>query len=243
MTPLRTAVFVSTLLALTSPALAQRGWGHDGWAHDSLSGRDDRVATQANAEPSRRIDVETFRAADAGDSLGKGRIVVTDAGAPPPQPASGNPLNPAPDDKLPVYEAAVIDQLAHKGYDIATATDPAQLVEISVSHDVVVPEEAPHKPVSGEASIGVSNHGSGFGLAIAVDLSKPRKAIVATRIDVRIRDRISHRVLWEGYAQGQSRMTDSGYDDTGVATRLANALFAKFPDGKVVAAPASGAGQ
>lgn len=237
MTRLPVTPLILSLLVAATPAFAQRGWG-DGWPR----GGDDRVATQGNAEPSRQIDVETFRAGDAGDRLGKGRIVVSAAPAPPREvqarevPMLGTELNPAPDDKLPVYEAAVIDQLAGKGYDIANAADPAQLVEIAVSHDIVVPEEAPHKPVSGAASVGVSNRGSGFALAIAVDLSKPRKAIVATRIDVRIRDRASHRVLWEGYAQGQSRMTDSGYDDTPLANRLAKALFARFPEGRVVQA-------
>jgi len=244
MTHTRRSLLLSSLaaLALATPALAQRYPG--GWPYG-----DGRVATQGNAEPSRRIDVETFRAADAGNALGKGRIVVVEAPAPSPPTSDaggeapppgyapmlpGNNAAPPSDDKLPVYEAAVIDQLAAKGYDIATAADPQQLIEISVSHDVVVPEEEPHKPVSGEVSVGVSNRGSGFGGALFIDLSKPRKAIIATRIDVRIRDKATHRVLWEGYAQGQARATDNGLDDTHIATRLSAALFAKFPDGKVV---------
>lgn len=243
---------LSTLIALAvaTPALAQPypgGWG---------GGRgpwQDRVVTQGNAEPSKRIDVETFRAADALTLLGKGRIVVVDTAPPPPPPPPepgaapiGPPSGYAPplpgnndappdlDDKLPVYEAAVIDQLAGKGYDVATASNPAQLVEIAISRDVVVPEEAPHKPVSGEVSMGISNRGYGYGAAIAIDLSKPRKAIVATRLDVRIRDTATHRVLWEGHAQGQARMTDSGLDDTHMAGRLSGALFARFPEGTVV---------
>lgn len=257
MTRLPAPLLISTIvalvlaLALAAPAMAQRypgGW-YDG---------DARVATQGGAEPSTRVDVETFRAADAGDALGKGRIVVVEAtpSAPPPPeevpgylPGNGNA--PPPQDRLPVYEAAVIDQLAHKGYDIADAANPQQLIEVAISHDVVVPEEAPHKPVSGEVSVGVSNHGYGYGGALYIDLSKPRKAIVATRLDVRIRDKATHRVLWEGYAQGQSRMTDSGYDDTHIAPRLSAALFARFPAGKVVQAlpgaeplaPADGGGE
>jgi|GEM_PF-313814 len=255
MIQMRASLMISTVIAmaLAAPALAQPypgGWGGRGGWPDG----DGRVATQGNAEPSKRVDVETFRAADAGDALGKGRIVVVDTPPPaPPRPEPGAEAGPPPpayaaalpgnndgprdfDDKLPVYEAAVIDQLAGKGYDIATAGDPQQVVEIRVSHDVVVPEEAPHKPVSGEVSVGVSNRGYGYGGALFIDLSKPRKAIIATRIDVRIRDKATHRVLWEGYAQGQSRLTDNGADDTHIATRLSTALFAKFPDGKVVQA-------
>jgi len=266
----RASLMISTVIAvaLAAPALAQPytgGWGGRGGWPDG----DGRVATQGNAEPSRRIDVETFRAADAGDALGKGRIVVVDTPppAPPPPEPGADPAPPPPayaaalpgsndgprnvDDKLPVYEAAVIDQLAGKGYDIATVGNPQQLVEIAVSHDVVIPEEAPHKPVSGEVSVGVSNHGYGYGGALYIDLSKPRKAIIATRVDVRIRDKATHRVLWEGYAQGQSRATDNGVDDTQVATRLSAALFAKFPAGQVVQAlpdarqlaPADGGGE
>jgi hypothetical protein len=233
---LRLLLSAALVLALAMPAQAQRYPG-GGWA-----GGEERVATQGNAEPSRHIAVDTFRAADAGDALGHGRIVVTGtppAAPPPPEAAPdrlpGNADAATPEDKLPVYEAAVIDQLGAKGYDIANAADPRQLVEVSVSHDVVVPEEAPHRPVSGEVSLGVSNRGSGFGGALFIDLSKPRKAIIATRLDVRIRDKASGRVLWEGHAEGQARMGGSGFDDTRMASRLAGALFAKFPDGKVVA--------
>jgi hypothetical protein len=249
------------VLVLAAPVCAQSypgGWGGRGMRGAWPDGPD-RVATQGNAEPSKRIDVETFRAADAGDALGKGRIVVVEttppaAPAPPsdaaPDALPRNDAMPSLEDKLPVYEAAVIDQLAKKGYDTATATNPQQLIEVSVGHDIVVPEEAPHKPVSGEVSVGVSNRGSGFGGALFIDLSKPRKAIVATRIDVRIRDQATHRVLWEGHALGQARMTDGGLDDTRMATRLASALFARFPAGQVVqtlpgtplAPPAEGGG-
>jgi hypothetical protein len=52
---------------------------------------------------------------------------------------------PGPDWKLPVYEAAVVDQLAGKD-TTRHAADPDQIIEIAVSHDMVVPEEAPHKP-------------------------------------------------------------------------------------------------
>ena len=226
-------------LVCTTPAFAQ---GYPGQWSGPPGGQ--RVGSQGGAEPSRQIEVETFRAADAGDQLGKGRIVVSDA---PPRPARDRDGDDSAivvtgdiEAKLPVYQAAVVDQLANKGYDISHIANPSQLVEVLITTDVVVPEEAPHKPISGEMSVGVSNRGSGYGLALAVDLSKPRKAIMATRMDVRIRDKATRKVLWEGYAQGQSRATDGGsggaIDDGRMATRLAAALFARFPDGKVVQA-------
>ncbi|NML94436.1 DUF4136 domain-containing protein [Novosphingobium olei] len=214
------------LLGLPSLALAQPYFG-DGpmgsrWDHmDRL----DRGARQG-IEPSKKVEVTAYRAADAGDRLGKGRIVVAALTA-------GEDASDA-DWKLPVYEAAVVDQLAGRGYDTANAQDPGQVVQVGVSHRVVLPAEEPHKPVSGAMTTYVSNRGSGYGLALNVDLSKPKKAIVETRLDVRIRDKASGATLWEGHAEAQNREGDDGLDNGAVAGRLASALFAKFPEGKVV---------
>ena len=42
--------------------------------------------------------------------------------------------------------------------------------------------EPPHKPVSGEMTMGVSNRGSMMGMAVLVDLTKPDKALISTRL-------------------------------------------------------------
>ncbi|MCW1382386.1 DUF4136 domain-containing protein [Novosphingobium sp. KCTC 2891] len=213
------------LAAAPLPALAQPfpgggPMGDDGWR----SSRMERGGRQS-AQPARGVEVTAYRAADAGDRLGKGRIVIAalDGGE--------------AEWKLPVYEAAVVDELARRGYDTVNAADPGQVAQVGVSHRTVVPEEAPHKPVSGEMSTYVSNRGSGYGLALNVDLSKPRKAIVETRLDVRIRDKASGQTLWEGHAEAQSREGDAGLDNGAVAARLAAALFAKFPEGQMVDVP------
>lgn len=221
------------LAALAAPAFAQ-GMPGDGpyGARRSGGGWNDRREDQrqdqlrGSAEPARGIAVTAYRAADAGDALGKGQVVVAAI-------SGGDELG-----KLPVYEAAVVDELARRGYDTASnggsSVERSQIAQIGVMHRTVVPEEAPHKPISGEMSTTISNRGSGFGLALAVDLTKPKKAIVATRLDVRIRDKASGRVLWEGYAEGQAREGDSGLDNGAMATRLASALFARFPEGEIV---------
>lgn len=171
------------------------------------------------AEPSRKIEVEAFRSADAAALLGKGPITVAAA---PGAEAEW---------KLPVYEAAVVDQLARLGYDTAVnGADSGQIAQIGVSHVVVVPEEAKKKPVSGAMEVGVSNRGNYTAMALNVDLSKAKKAIVASRLDVRIRDKASNRVLWEGHAETQTREDDDGLNNGEVAARLATALFAKFTD-------------
>ena len=233
-------LFVAILAAGTGSATAQsvpgeRPFGGDrpfggGWRDRSGHEEEDQgIGGRQTAQPSKKVDVTAYRAADADALLGKGRIVVSRAAQEP----DGEAVDDT-DGKLPVYEAAVIDELARRGYDTATANDPGQIAEIGVRHSVAVPEEAPHKKVSGTMSSTISNRGSGFGMALAIDLTKPAKAIVATRLDLRIRDKASGRVLWEGHAEGEARESDGGLDNGAMAARLASALLKKFPEGEVV---------
>lgn len=185
---------------------------------------DQRIGRQ-NAEPSRKVEVEAFQAADAAALLGKGPITVAAAeGA-------------EAEWKLPVYEAAVVDQLAKLGYQTAVSgAEGGQVAQIGIRHEQVMPEEPKRKPVSGAMEVGVSNRGNYTAMALNIDLTKAKKAIVSTRLDVRIRDKATNRVLWEGHAETQTREDDDGLNNGAVATRLASALFAKFADAQVVPA-------
>lgn len=185
---------------------------------------DQRIGRQ-NAEPSRKVEVEAFQAADAAALLGKGPITVAAAeGA-------------EAEWKLPVYEAAVVDQLAKLGYQTAVSgAEGGQVAQFGIRHEQVMPEEPKRKPVSGAMEVGVSNRGNYTAMALNIDLTKARKAIVSTRLDVRIRDKATNRVLWEGHAETQTREDDDGLNNGAVATRLASALFAKFADAQVVPA-------
>lgn len=211
-------------IALTGLAQAQPypqggAWGSP-MGNQRLRGEDGRRAIG----PATRVDVEAFRATDAAALLGKGAITVAAA---PGAEAEW---------KLPVYEAAVVDQLAKLGYDTAVSgATGGQLAQIGISHQVVVPEEPKRKPVSGEMAVGVSNRGSYTAMGLNIDLTKPRKAIIETRLDVRIRDRASDRVLWEGHATAQTREDDEGLDNGAVAARLASALFGRFESATEIA--------
>jgi hypothetical protein len=211
-------------LTVCVPQVAQARPVSGGWGRPMMDQRlrtdDGRRASQVE----KRISVEAFRASDAAGLLRKGAITVA---ATPGAEAEW---------KLPVYEAAVIDQLAQLGYDTAVnGADGGQIAQIGITHNVVVPQEEKRKPVSGAMEAGVSNRGNYTAMALNVDLTKPRKAIVATRLDVRIRDKASGRVLWEGHAEAQTREDDDGLNNGAVAARLASALFARFDDAIVVA--------
>ena len=245
-----------------SPALGQ-DWG-GGWngPGGSRAWRADRW-DEATADPTfpgddpreGQVTVERFPAPDSAGLLGHGTIrVAAQAGddargeAPPvvespgPSPEFG-PGGISPREEA-VFEAAVVDRLAKAGYNTAvpatfSANGPAvagrQLAELRVTHDLLVPGEQRHSPVSGEVAMGASNHSSMLGLGIAIDLSKPRAGLMSTTLFLRIRDGATGRPLWEGRASIATREDSAHWTDQAIAARLAAALFEGF------AANASGA--
>ena len=205
-------------LFTAAPAFAQTPWGDPGfqmgpypygWA-DAPSRGDPREG---------RVTADRFLAPDAGALLLQAHAAVQEAPG-----GSGDERESA------TFAAAVTDQLAKAGYDTANPDPQGGLVtDVREVRDVVVPEEPPHSPVSGEADVGVSNYGSMVGLAVNVDLSKPAKALIATRLEVTVRDRASGKALWEGRAAIVTREGDAHWSDTAIAGRLAGALFTRFP--------------
>jgi len=233
MLPSRSAVLQTVIVALLglsgTALLAQRGgWGGTGW--DGPSWREpawsDRGARQA---PSRegKVDVARFRAeGDAALALGHGAITVVPMAA-EPDAESGLPDSDGPN---PTFEAAVEDRLVKAGYDtVHPAPGSGQTAEVRIMRAQAEPAEAPQKPVSGEMTMGVSNRGSMLGVALAYDGSKPRGALISTRLEARIRDRSTGAVLWEGRADIITREGDQRWTEQAVAIKLAGVLFDGFP--------------
>lgn len=230
----KSLVVLLALLA-AAPALAQRapdpadltgeGWngadGRQGWGAMPPPRDSRRTARSSSSADSRegQVRVAKFVADDAGTALGHGKIAV--------QAMAGT--TPDARDQA-AYEAALVDQLVKAGYDTATP-DPigGQVLEIRIIRDVLRPEEQKRNPVSGEVMVGASNHGTMTGMALNLDFTKPKKALLSTKLEARIRDRVSQKLLWEGRAEIATREGDKHWDETQIATRLAAALFEKFP--------------
>ena len=202
------------MLALGAPSLAQ----------DVKGPTNDQLRPSARAPKAARLSLDDhvstarFIAKDAEARLGRGPITA----------------KTSPDADLPqatgaVFEAALVDQLAKAGYNTAQTEAPdGQLAELIVTRTIVAPEAEKQKPVSGTAMMGISNRGSMMGLALNIDLGKPRKAIIATQIKVRIKDRATQATLWEGRASMETRDGDAHWTEDAIATRLAAALFDGF---------------
>ena len=222
------------IAAIATPASAQwggggygggwggGGWGRPGWGGSSWGGGygNQRLNT-SNARDSRegKVDADVFMADGAADLLGQGPAIVT---------AAPGGTTDASDEA--VYEAAIVDQLVKVGYD-TEAPDPkvGQVVELRIMRDVLVPPEDKRNPVSGEAAVSTGTYGSSVGLAVAVDLTKPRTALLSTRMEVRVRDRATDKPLWEGRAEIATRDGDDHWGEQAIATRLAAAIFEHFP--------------
>ncbi|GGY98044.1 DUF4136 domain-containing protein [Novosphingobium colocasiae] len=220
---------------LTGPALARPGGWNDpygagpGWRGSPMG--DGPASTARSADPREgRVEVSRFVSAGPGAaSLGKGQIAVGSTSADKDFMAFS---------RRATFEAAVIDALIRQGYDTRHADAPGhQSASLRISRSVLTPAEEKRSPVSGTAAMEVGSRGSAYGLAVNVDLTKPRAALVQTRMDVSISDPASGAVLWEGYATIATREGDDKWDDGRIAGKLAEALFDAFPQGQKVDAP------
>ena len=228
-------------------------WGSRGWERDRIRPQ------RGESRPEGEVEVTRFVAQDGTEEgLGKGPISVVATVEGAQAYRSDDPIEhsikqaqrqdegPAdmqgPPDRLPAlagqddsrrgatFEAAVIDQLVIAGYDtLPAAAAHGQRAELRIVHGLAEPAELPHKPVSGTMEVGVSNHGSMAGMGINIDLTKPKKALLSTRLEARIRDGASGAVLWEGRAEIATRDGDANWPTQKIAARLAEALFRDFP--------------
>jgi hypothetical protein len=216
----RTTMITAALagLAVASPLIARPGWG-GGWGMgpppgyygSERGGRDPREG---------KVEAAAFVANSPNISaLGRGPIALAPTAGSEPSGLEAS-----------IFESTLVDQLAKAGYQTDAALHGGgQVVEYVVSHDVVLPEEPRRNPVSGEVGVGVGNRGSAMGLGLNIDLSKPPKALIATRLEARIRDAATHELLWEGRAQVFTREGDKHWTGQALAARLAAALFKGFP--------------
>ncbi|MEO6717185.1 MAG: hypothetical protein ABIM50_08055 [Novosphingobium sp.] len=218
---------VATLfLSASSAALARPGhWGGPmggGYWPGGYQNRSVSSTLEARHRSDEgRIEVSRFVAEGMSAQLGHGPIAVASNSA-------GDEFT-AISERAP-FEAAVIDQLVHAGYD-TTKPEPqaGQLAELHVTRTQIEPAERRRGPVSGETAVEVGNRGTAFGMAINVDLTKPLPPLVSTRLEARIRDRVTGDVLWEGRADVATREGDAHWTAQMVADKLAEALFDNFP--------------
>lgn len=212
-------IAIVVVLATTGTALlAQPGhWGRTGWSGDSGWGH---ASSRRAPSIEGRIEVARFRAEGAALNT-SGPIAV---GSMPEEAGSSDPRINA------TFQAAVESKLLASGFVASPGgADAGPIAEVRVVRSEAAPAEEKRKPLSGEMSMGVSNHGTMLGLGLRYDATKPRAALLSTRLETRIKDRVTGAVLWEGRAEIVTREGDNKWDDQAIADKLAKVLFDGFP--------------
>lgn len=210
----RTMTLFGLAVLASTPSLAQEMQGPDNIRAEQPS-RSARAPKAARISLDDHVSTARFVAQDAQAKLGQGAISVKTSPDAQLSPAAGA-----------VFEAAVINQLAKAGYDTTQPDRPdSQTAELIITRTTVVPAEDKQDAVHGSGMVGVSNRGTMMGLALNIDLGKPRKAVIATQIRVRIKDNATQALLWEGRASMETRDGAGRWTDDAIAARLAAALL------------------
>ncbi|ABC64279.1 DUF4136 domain-containing protein [Erythrobacter litoralis] len=185
------------------------------------------LSLAACVTPPGDVEVTRFVAADTGSRLGTGTIFVETAAG-----TDGQALELAP------YKAAVARELAALGYREAARNQANQIAQVSIDRGVLDAGDR-RGPVSVGVGGSTGSYGSGVGLGVGVNLGGGRKEEIATRLEVRIRDKANEAVLWEGRALFDVATSSILADSAQNASVMAEALFRSFPgnSGETVLVP------
>ena len=128
------------------------------------------------------------------------------------------------------YANAVAAALTRSGFAVVDAGRSAALTA-TIAYDVAIqrPYDRRGSPVSVGVGGSTGSYGSGLGVGIGIDLSGPPKAVIATRLSVRISRGAAAEPLWEGRAETAAKEGTPGAQPAIAAGKLADAMFRDYP--------------
>lgn len=174
------------------------------------------VAAPVAAKPA-EIEVIAFHTPQTVAAL-RGAAVIVES-APGTDPASLEQR---------VWRDAVARELLAAGFGTATPGAANAIAEVRVDRETVR-REGSRGPVSVGVGGSTGSYGGGVGLGLGLNFGGGPKALVLTRMSVRIRDRVTGAALWEGRAESRENAKATEAAPALAAPRLAHALFAGFP--------------
>lgn len=128
------------------------------------------------------------------------------------------------------YANALRAALTRAGYTVADEGGNASLVamlDYGVSIDR--PVDLRGKPVSVSVGGATGSYGGGVGVGVGIDLSGPPKAMIASRMAVRLKRAANGEAVWEGRAETRAKEGTPSAQPGIAAGKLADALFRDFP--------------
>ena len=128
------------------------------------------------------------------------------------------------------YSAALLRELQRVGFTEARdEPDKSQYVARYTIDRAVLSAGGARSPVSVGVGGSTGSYGSGVGLGIGINLGGRPKDKIVTELSVRISDRASGNVVWEGRASIEAKQGSPAAQPGLAAAKLAEALFRDFP--------------
>jgi hypothetical protein len=126
------------------------------------------------------------------------------------------------------YANAVGAALTRAGFPVVDSDKPATLAA-AIDFDMAIdrPPDLRGNPVSVAVGGSTGGYGSGMGVGVGINLSGPPKAMISSRLAVRITRQ--GQALWEGRAQTSAREGTPSAQPGIAAGKLADALFRDYP--------------
>ncbi|HEX7852985.1 MAG TPA: hypothetical protein VF503_04745 [Sphingobium sp.] len=126
------------------------------------------------------------------------------------------------------FANAVAASLTRSGFSVVDSGRPAAL-SATVDYDTAIdrPVDTRGRPVSVSVGGATGSYGGGMGVGVGIDLSGPPKALISTRLSVRLSR--NNEALWEGRAETRAREGTPGAQPGLAAGKLADALFRDYP--------------
>ena len=128
------------------------------------------------------------------------------------------------------YSAALLRELQRVGFAEARDNpDKSEYVARYTIDRAVLSAGGSRSPVSVGVGGSTGSYGSGVGLGIGINLGGRPKDKIVTELSVRISDRASGNVVWEGRASIEAKQGSPAAQPGLAAAKLAEALFRDFP--------------
>ncbi len=128
------------------------------------------------------------------------------------------------------YSAALLRELQRVGF--SEALDDKRNSDYIIRYTLeraVLSASGSRSPVSVGVGGSTGSRGSGVGLGIGIDLSGPPKDKIVTELSVRLTNRKSGKIVWEGRASVEAKQGSPASQPGLAAAKLAEALFKDFP--------------
>ena len=126
------------------------------------------------------------------------------------------------------YTAAILHEMQRIGFTEARGDLSQYIVRYTIDR-AVLSAGGSRSPVSVGVGGSTGSYGSGVGMGIGINLGGQPKDKIATELSVRITNRNSGSVVWEGRAWVEAKQGSPASQPGLAAAKLAEALFRDFP--------------